>query len=74
MFKKSNYNIFVPYDNGDTIVFNPLSGAIGLFDMATLDKYHSNQLNESEINMLKEKGILIPYEYDELEKINSDRF
>ena len=38
MFKKSNYNILVPYEGNETIIYNPLSGAIGKFDAETLKR------------------------------------
>lgn len=71
-YKKSKYNIFVPYKNG-TIVFNCLSGAIGNFDDDTLTRYENENLNEKEIEILLQKGILIDKDYNELDKINCDR-
>ena len=38
MYKKSKYNIFVPYKDG-TIVFNALNGSIGLFDDQAMERY-----------------------------------
>lgn len=72
-YKKSAYNIFVPFKNDETIVFNGLTGAIGKFDAATMKHYEMNTLSDEEIDVLVKKGILIPIDYNEIEKINSDR-
>jgi len=72
-YKKSRFNIFVACDNGDIIIFNTLTGALGKFDQSTLKRYNENQLSESEINLLVQKGILIPEDFDEMQKINDDR-
>ena len=72
-YKKSAYNIFVPYKNNEIIVYNSLSGAIGKFEQETYNKYLSDQLNESEIETLLKQGVLVECDFDELKKINEDR-
>ena len=72
-YKKSLYNLLIPYTNNETIIFNSFSGAIGKFDKDTLNHYEENQFSETEIEILSKKGILIPVDLDEKSKINSDR-
>lgn len=72
-YKKSNYNILVPYLNDETIVFNALTGSIGKFDKDTFNRFNSNTLTESEVEILKSKGILVPTSVNEIEMINKDR-
>ena len=72
-YSKSKYNIFVPYNESEFIIYNSLSGSIGKFDLETYKRYKENQLKESEIDKLLEKGILIPDSFDELNKIHNDR-
>lgn len=50
-----------------------MSGAIGKFDVETMERFNSGCLREDEIIILKKKGILVPIECDELIKINEDR-
>lgn len=71
--KKSNYNIFVPYDDTNIIVFNSFSGAIGLFSTDTKTRFDNNILNPDEIVQLQKKGILIPDDFSEIDQINADR-
>lgn len=73
MYRKSKYNIFVKYKNGKTIIFNTLSGAIGLFDEETVKRYFADNLTSKEINILLEKGVLVKDREDEKKRINSDR-
>lgn len=70
--KKSKYNIFVPHTNG-TIVFNALSGSIGIFDDETLKRFNDNALSDKEISLLLKKGIVVNDDFDEMSKINADR-
>lgn len=72
-FKKSNYNILVPYKENSTIIFNPLKGSIGRFTNETLERFNKNELTDDEIKILLDKGILIDNDFDELNKINDDR-
>lgn len=65
MYRKSKYNIFVKYKNGKTIIFNTLSGAIGLFDEETVKRYFVDNLTSKEINILLEKGVLVKDREDE---------
>lgn len=71
-YKKSNYNFFVPYNN-NTIVFNSFSGAIGLLNEDTYNRYLGDSLSNEEIDMLLKKGILVKNNFDELKLINTDR-
>ncbi len=72
-YTKSKYNIFVPYNSSKTIVFNSFSGAIGLFDNETMEKYNDNSFSNDEISILLAKGIYIPKNFDEKEKMDADR-
>lgn len=72
-YKKSRYNIIVPYKENATIIFNGLSGAIGIFNDEYLKKYKLNLLNSTEIDLLKQKGILVTNDTDEIKKIDTDR-
>jgi uncharacterized protein len=72
-YKKSRFNILVPYKNGCTIIFNGFSGAIGLFDKNATERYRKNRLTESEMDALEKKGILVSQERNELDEINSIR-
>lgn len=71
--KKSRYNIFVPLENGKFIVFNSLSGAIGIFDTDTMERFSKNDLTDDEMHVLVCKGILISGTTNELNIINHDR-
>ena len=73
LYKKSLYNVFVEYKNEQTIIFNTLSGAIGIFDRKTLDRYIQENLTIEETEILHKKGILVDVSEDEKVKINSDR-
>lgn len=73
MLKKSNYNIFIPIDNNSTIVFNSFSGAVGIFDKNTMDRYETNSFDDAEFTLLKEKGIYIDADFDEKQKMFLDR-
>lgn len=70
--KQSLYNIFVPHKE-EIIIFNALSGALGKFDKDFYERFNSNSLNQSEIDILIKKGILIPADYDERKKMYLDR-
>ncbi len=72
-YKKSKYNIFVPYKNNETIVFNGVSGSIGKFDDYTLKRFETNNLKDFEIEELLKRGILVDETLDEIKKINEDR-
>ena len=72
MYKKSKYNIFVPCNDG-TIVFNALTGSIGIFDKNTMDKYKSGQYTLQEMGLLVKKGIFVDKNYDEWDKMDKDR-
>lgn len=72
-YKKSLYNLLIPYTNNETIIFNSFTGAIGKLDKNTLKHYNENQFSETEIEILSKKGILIPVDLDEKSKINSER-
>lgn len=71
--KKSRYNIFVPQENGKYIVFNSLSGAIGIFESDTMERFSSNTLTNEEMNILIRKGIFVSAATNELDIINCDR-
>lgn len=71
--KKSRYNIFVPQENGNYIVFNALSGAIGIFDSDTMERFSLGSFSKRETDILISKGILIPSITSELDIINRDR-
>lgn len=73
MSKKSKYNFFVPYKDNTTIVYNTFSARLALFDNHTISRYNNNQLEENEIEMLKERGFIIDDNYDEGAIINEDR-
>lgn len=70
--KQSNYNIFVPHKE-EIIIFNTFSGALGKFDKDFYERYKNNCLNQSEIEILTKKGILIPANFDERKKLYLDR-
>lgn len=72
-YKVSKYNIFVPYKDGNIIIYNPLSGAIGKFTPETFERYHSNKLHESEVELLIKKGVLVKKNVNEIDKIHCDR-
>lgn len=72
LYKKSRYNILVPYNN-ETIVYNGFSGAIGKFDIDTMERFNNDNLTQQETEILLKKGILIPTDFDEIEAINADR-
>ena len=72
-YKKSKYNIFVPYEDSKTIIFNSLTGSIGLFDEETMEKYNNDTFSLEETELLLKKGILVDCGYDELSKVNNDR-
>lgn len=72
-FKKSNYNLFVPYGER-TIVYNMMSGNIGTFDKDTMERYENGSLSNSEIEYLLHKQILVDKSFEEINKINRDRY
>lgn len=72
-YQKSKFNIIVPYKDNENIIFNSFSGAIGKMDNETLNRFNNDNLEESEINTLLKKGILINCDFDELAKVNNDR-
>jgi len=72
-FKKSRYNIVLPYDQNQTIIYNTLSGAIGLMDVETKMRFDTDNLSPHEFNVFKSKGIIIPADYNEKTKVDSDR-
>lgn len=72
-YKKSKYNVFVPYENDETIIFNTYTGAMGKFDKDTLDRYNKNKLTSEEINTLVKKGVFIEKNKKEIDNINADR-
>ena len=72
-YKASKYNIFVPYKDGNVIIYNPLSGAIGKFTSETFERYNLGKLYESEIDLLVKKGIFVSKDTNEIDKIHFDR-
>lgn len=70
-YQKSLYNLLIPYPDGRTIIFNAFSGALGLFQPDTLQRYHENKLSAEEEQTLVKKGILIPEGTDEKSLISS---
>ena len=72
-YKPSAYNFFVPYSDSRTIVYNSFSGAIGLFDSVTLERFYSWSLDDTEISTLAQKGVIIPIDYNEKKEIDEDR-
>lgn len=73
LYKKSRYNIFVPYNDDETIVFNGFTGAIGKFNSDVMERFEKDLLSQEEIEILLKKGIIIPIDYSEIDKINTDR-
>ena len=53
-YKKSGYNLFVPYIDEKYIVFNTYSNAIGIFDSDAMRKYEENSFDNSEMKILIE--------------------
>lgn len=72
-YKKSRYNFFVPYKNGETIVFNGFSGSIGKFDEENMRRYETDTFDEHIMEKLTDKGIYVSEEFDEVAKIAEDR-
>lgn len=72
-YKKSQYNLFVPYNDSMTIIFNTYSGAIGLFDQETMLRYNTDTLFPEEKELLIKKGVIIPYDRNEKNEIDKDR-
>ena len=73
MYKKSNYNMLIPYDDEQTIIFNSFSGAVGVFDKETLRQYKSDSIPTSKQEMLIKKGILVKCDFDEKAEMLNDR-
>ena len=71
-YKRSRYNIFVPYGE-NTILFNPFSGAIGVINPETLERLKTDRCSPEEIELLLKKGVYIPEDFDEWEKMAKDR-
>ena len=72
-YKKSGYNLFVPYIDEKYIVFNTYSNSIGIFDSDAMRKYEENSFDNSEMKILIDKGIYVPSFTNELAEINKDR-
>lgn len=72
MYKKSKYNIFVPTDSG-TIIFNSLTGSIGIFDEEAMNRYETNTCTQEEETLLLKKGVFIDENFDEWQKMTDDR-
>ena len=72
-YKKSRFNLFVPYKNDEYIVYNMLSNSIGKMDAKTFSKFNLNQLSLEETDICVQKGLLISPNFDEVGKINGDR-
>lgn len=72
-YKPSQYNLFVPYTDARTIVFNAFSGATGLFDADTMRRYSDGALSPEETDTLVKKGVLVPADCDEKAQIDADR-
>lgn len=72
-YNKSKFNIFVPYNNGEMIVFNSLSGALGKMEADVYKHFEDDSLREEEKQLLVKKGILVPEDCDETLKIHTDR-
>lgn len=72
-YKKSDYNFFERRADNETIVFNTVTGAIGIFDDDTLCRFRHDDLSDEETGLLLEKGVLVPIDEDERKKIDNDR-
>ena len=64
--------MFIPYQEG-YIIFNTFTGALGKIDEEQYKRFIQDTLNSSETELLVKKGILIPVDFDEKKKIDSDR-
>ena len=72
--KKSKYNIFIPYNDSTTIIYNSFSGAVGLFDKDALAKYENDSYTDEEFKLLQLKGIYIDNNFNEDIHMYQDRF
>ena len=63
----------MPYNDEEDIIFNTFSGAIGRFRKETLERFNNDNLTDEEIKTLLDEGVLISEDFDEMEKINTDR-
>jgi radical SAM protein with 4Fe4S-binding SPASM domain len=73
-YKKSRYNYFVPYKDGQMIIYNFFSNYTSLFDTDTFTRYQNNELTENEQNELHKRGFLIDNDFDEFEKLKELRY
>lgn len=77
VLKRSKFNLLIPYDEGSFIIYNTLSGAIGKFNQDTVSKFNSDtfqeQFNETELELLLNKRILVPSDINENSVIDNDR-
>lgn len=69
--KKSYYNIPRKQTDGTTVIYNSRTGAVLVFNEAMLNAYQSGDL--SEVESLKQLGIFVPEDYDELRLLESER-
>lgn len=72
-YYKSAFNFFVPNKDSKTIVFNSLSGQIGLLDEETMLRWNTDTLTDTEMKELLKRGVLVDDTFDETAKIRSDR-
>lgn len=56
-----------------TIIFDTLSGVIGLFEDNLMERYNSLNLLQEELSILLRKGIIVLNNYNESLKVNNDR-
>lgn len=71
--KKSKYNIFIPYNDDKTIVFNPLYGTLGKIENEIYNDYLNNTLSKDNLDVMYDKHIFIDDDVDELAIINDGR-
>lgn len=69
----SIFNLFVPFDDNRTIVYNSFSGCVGLLENNMVDKIKNTSLSDEELNELLKRHFLVNSEFDELEEVNKIR-
>lgn len=71
--KKSKYNLFIPYKENSTIIFNTLYGTLGKLEDRIIDGYNMDSLSEDELHILYKQKIFVDDDIDELEIVNNNR-
>ena len=72
-YKQSHYNLIVPRTKNETIIFNGLTGAIGKVSSDVIDRLEKCELLEDEVHIFLKKGVIVPEDFNELNKILVDR-